>query len=67
MGVGWELDDCRPHDNAMAYLWYRLAAHKGMNQGNKNCAYLSEKMTAADISRAEESSRRLIERMGRKG
>lgn len=67
MGVGWELDDCRPHDNAMAYLWYRLAAHKGIKQGNKKCDYLSEKMTAADISRAEESSRRLIERMGHEG
>jgi TPR repeat protein len=67
IGVGWELDDCRPHDDAMAYLWYRLAAHKGIEQGNKNCDYLSKKMTAADISRAEELSRRLIERMGHGG
>jgi TPR repeat protein len=67
IGVGWELDDCRPHDDAMAYLWYRLAAHKGIKQGNKNCDYLSEKMTAADISRAEEISRQLIERMGHEG
>jgi hypothetical protein len=47
----------------LPYLWYRLAAYKGMKVGKENCAYLSEKMAAADISRAEEISRQIIKQL----
>jgi hypothetical protein len=62
IAAGWHNDSSQPNDLAMAYLWYRLAAHKGNKQGNDSCAYIAKDMTKAQISKAEEISRQLIER-----
>jgi TPR repeat protein len=61
---GWHNDSSQPNDLGMAYLWYRLAAHKGNKQGNDSCVYIAKDMTKAQISKAEEMSRQLIERYG---
>jgi hypothetical protein len=62
IGVEWEIESTQPNDMVMAYLWYRMAAHKGNNQGNTNCSYLAKSMTSEQISKAKEISRVLIKR-----
>jgi uncharacterized protein len=63
MGRGWDLDDRHPNDNTMACIWYRLAAHKGNTQGNRNCSKLGKRMTAPQRTHVEEISRQLIEKL----
>jgi hypothetical protein len=65
IAAGWDIDSSQPNDLVMAYLWYRLAAHKGMKQENDNCDYIAKDMTKAQIVKAEEMSRQLIERYGK--
>jgi TPR repeat protein len=63
MGMGWAIDDSRPNDNAMACIWYQLAAHKGKKSGSKSCFSLRKQMTAAQITQVEDTSRQLIEKL----
>ena len=46
-----------PEDNIMAYMWWNLAAVSGDKSSVKNKQIISERMTKADISKAQELSR----------
>ena len=51
-----------PEDNVTAYAWYNIAAANGHAGAKKNKGIVAEKMTADDISKAQELSREMVKK-----
>ena len=49
-----------PEDNVMAYMWWNLAAAQGHESAKKNKDIVQERMTPADISKAQTLSRECL-------
>ena len=49
-----------PENNVMAYMWWNLAAAQGDEDAKKNKGIVQEKMTPADISKAQTLSRECL-------
>lgn len=60
LGVMYDNGRGVPEDNIMAYMWWNLAAASGHKSSVENKQIISEKMTKADISKAQELSRQWV-------
>ncbi len=51
-----------PQDNVQAHMWFNLAAAQGNEVGRENSDFIAEKMTPADISKAQAMAREWLEK-----
>ena len=61
LGLMYEYGDGVLTDNRRAYMWYNLASYNGSKVGGKSKNELAEKMTPADISKAQDMSSLCLE------
>ena len=55
-----------PRDYVRAHMWHNLAASQGDKGGTKNRDFVAEKMTPADISKAQKLAREWAAKHGKK-
>lgn len=61
LGLMYQNGEGVPADRVMALMWYSLAAEQGYEEARVNRDWLTARMTATDISKAEELARKWSE------
>ena len=64
LGSMYDSGEGVPQDYVQAHMWSNLAAAKGNETGRKNRDIVAEKMTIADISKAQALAREWLEKHG---
>jgi TPR repeat protein len=60
LGVIYKNGDGVLQDNIYAHLWYNISASSGASNAAENRTIVEEKMTTADISKAQELARQCV-------